>query len=109
MRYFRAKKHSLLRQKNFAYSYEALTGKKASEFDDFKNNFNKFLENNICFTVQCGGVESQIYPLAHCGNGGTMSRNKIFENGKWIHNPRVPKNDQLLLQREDWERIKYKN
>lgn len=90
----------------FACAYETLTGKKASEFDDFKDNFNEFIKNNTSYSVQCGTKESRIYPLAHCGNGGTLSRNKILKDGKWVYDDSLPKDDPLSLQKQDWERIK---
>lgn len=75
----------------FEAVYESLTEQKYS----VKGSYNEFLENHENFVAQCGGVESKIFPLAHCGYMGTMNRNK-----------NLPKqNDVLYYQKQDWKKI----
>ena len=53
------------------------------------------MENHEEIFAQCGNVESEIFPLAHCGYMGTMNRNKNLPK----------KDDKLFYQKQDWKKI----
>lgn len=80
-----------LGQITFESVYESLTGKNYS----VSGGYNNFIENHKLFIARCGNVESQIFPLAHCGYMGTMNRNR-----------NLPKQDDILFyQKQDWKKL----
>ena len=75
--------------------YESLTGKNFNDIYKDAENYNDFLENHEEIFAQCGSIESKIFPLAHCGYMGSISRKKG-----------LPKQvNPLHYQINDWKRI----
>ena len=89
----------------FECVYQTLKAKKDKGFKKLfdEDQYNEFIVNhgNGDIKVQINGKPTTIYPLAHCGAYGTMNRNRITD-------PRS-KNDPLINQREDWEKIAANN
>ena len=84
-------------------AYEALNGAGTWRkiYGGFKN-YNDFLENHAELTVNCGDTTARFYPLAHCGIMGTMTRNKVYKNGKSFCEPN---SKDLSKQEQDWKKI----
>jgi len=59
----------------FVSVYESLMNEKESKPKNFNKGYNYFIEHHDKIIVKCGNVESKIYPLAHCGILGALTRN----------------------------------
>lgn len=81
----------------FQCVYESLTNGEVCNLDNFDGGYNKFIVNHSNITAKCGNRNTKIYPLAHCGNIGTMNRNR--GSGK----------TGLENQIEDWHKIAKEN
>ena len=80
-------------------AYEVLTGKSFGTIYNGAKNYNDFLIDHVDITVKCGEKVARLYPLAHCGYMGSMTRRKG-----------MPKqSDPLHYQKQDWERIAQDN
>ena len=101
-----------LGQQVFECVYETLTEKKASTLTFYNRSYNTFIENHADIKVNCGNVETRIYPLAHCGTYGTMNRNYVktvinkYGKKKKIYEPDTK---DLGKQKQDWTRIAQDN
>lgn len=78
-------------------AYKTLTGKNLKI-----SNYNNFLDNPTKFAVKVGETTARFYPLAHCGDYGTMNRNKEYKNGKFVC---VPDSKDLGKQKKDWAKV----
>lgn len=84
-------------------AYEALSGAGTWKkiYGRFKR-YSDFIENHAELTVNCGNSVARFFPLAHCGEWGTMNRNKVYKNGKFVC---VPDSKDLGKQKKDWKKI----
>lgn len=90
----------------FECAYESLNTGLAKNIINYNGSYNDFLEGQDGFPAKLIGDETRIYPVSHCGSIGTLNRNKIYIDGRWIINPELPQNDPLFFQKKDWGKIK---